>query len=342
MRSSFLLHIAGMMGCRPERQANSESNIRSPLVVLVGPTAAGKSSLALALAESVGGEIIAADSMQVYRSLDIGTAKPTADERRRVPHHLLDLVDPDQPFTAADYAAHALSTIAEIRRRGRLPIMVGGTGLYVRAVLRGLFEGPGEAPCVREALRREAASEGPKVLHRRLAALDPEAAAAIHPNDLFRIIRALEVWVIKGQPISFLRAEGRGNRHRVPGPVLLFGLARARQELYSRIEARVEEMLRLGFVDEVRAVLDRGFAPELKPLRAIGYRHIISYLKGQVTLGRAVASLKCDTRRYAKRQLTWFRHEKDIIWLGTEGSIVHEAVLPLLLARIEVTRATTI
>ena len=306
-----------------------------PLIVIVGPTSVGKSSLALALAERVGGEIVAADSMHVYRGLDIGTAKPVPEERRRIPHHLLDLVEPDQPFTAADYTRLALAAIAGIRGRGRSPILVGGTGLYLRSLFRGLFDGPAEETFIREALRDEAARVGATALYRRLAALDPEAAAAIHPNDLFRIVRALEVLDVTGRPISALRAEARRNHRPVPGPVLWFGLERDRQELYRRIEARVEEMLVRGFSEEVRGLLDRGYSPALKALRAIGYRHMIGYLTGQSTLDRAVACLKRDTRCYAKRQLTWFRHQEGIEWHHVEGPAFPERALGSIVERYE-------
>ncbi|MBZ0159649.1 MAG: tRNA (adenosine(37)-N6)-dimethylallyltransferase MiaA [bacterium] len=291
--------------------------------------------MALAVAERVGGEIVAADSMQVYRGLDIGTAKPTAEERRRVPHHLLDLVDPGQPFTAADYVRWASAAIAEIRARGCLPIMVGGTGLYVRALFRGLFDGPGEMTPLRETLHQEAAQMGGAALHQRLDAIDPEAAAAIHPNDLFRIVRALEVAAASGRPISTLRAEARRNHIPVPGPVMTFGLERNRQELYQRIEARVEAMMSQGLLREVRNLLDRGYCATLKPLQAIGYRHMIGYLNGRTSLDEAVASLKRDTRRYAKRQLTWFRHENEIEWLTAEGSTMNERIFHVLVERIE-------
>ncbi|HZY31707.1 MAG TPA: tRNA (adenosine(37)-N6)-dimethylallyltransferase MiaA, partial [Candidatus Methylomirabilis sp.] len=224
------------------------------MIILVGPTAVGKSRAALALAELVGGEIVAADSMQVYRGLDIGTAKPGADEQRRVPHHLLDLVDPDQRFTAADYGRLARAAVAGIRRRGHVPIVVGGTGLYVRVFLRGLFEGPGEDVSLREELRHDAATLGVPALHRRLHALDPQAAAAIHPNDLFRIVRALEVAIITGRPPSDLKAEARRDHEPVAEPVLWFGLERDRRELYQRIEKRVGEMMARGVLDEVRTL----------------------------------------------------------------------------------------
>lgn len=313
-----------------------------PLIVLVGPTAAGKSSIALAVAERVGGEIVAADSMQVYRGFDIGTAKPSAAERSRVPHHLLDLVKPDQPFTAADYVRLASAAIVEIRARGHLPIVVGGTGLYVRALLCGLFDGPGEITPLRETLYQEAAQEGSATLHRRLETIDPETAAAIHPNDLFRIVRALEVAAVSGRPISILRVEGHRNHRPVPGPILKFGLERNRQELYQRIEVRVEAMMKQGLLREVQNLLDRGYGDTLRPLRAIGYRHMIGHLKGEVSLDDAVASLKRDTRRYAKRQLTWFRHEDGIEWLPVEGSEVGERALRLLVERIEAAWSTTV
>lgn len=306
-----------------------------PLIVLVGPTAAGKSSLALALAERVEGEIVAADSMQVYRGLDIGTAKPSADDRRRVPHHLLDLVEPDQPFTAADYVRLASAAIADIRARGRLPILAGGTGLYIRALFRGLFDGPGEMTVLRETLYQEAARVGSAVLHRRLETTDPEAAAAIHPNDLFRIVRALEVTTVSGRPISTLRAEARRQHRSIPGPVLTFGLERNRQELYQRIDMRVEAMMTQGLLREVRGLLDQGYRATLKPLQAIGYRHMVEHLEGRIGLDGAATALQRDTRRYAKRQLTWFRHQDEIEWLPVEGSVVRERMFGLLIERIE-------
>jgi tRNA dimethylallyltransferase len=307
----------------------------SPLVVIVGPTGAGKSSLAVAVAERVGGEIVCADSMQVYRGLDIGTAKASAEMRRRIPHHLVDLLDPDEPFTAADYRRQARAAISDIRARDRTPIMVGGTGLYVRACLRGLFDGPGEDRAVRLALRREATRADAPSLHTRLLGLDPKAAAAIHPNDLFRIVRALEVATVTGRPISSLREESRRRHRPMPGQVLRFGLERERKELYQRIDARVEEMMARGLLGEVRSLLDRGYARTLKPLRAIGYRHMIDHLGGHSTLDEAVDRLKRDTRRYAKRQLTWFRHEEGVTWCPVTGPDVGEPVLRSVVARIE-------
>jgi tRNA dimethylallyltransferase len=312
---------------------------RVPVIILVGPTAVGKSRVALALAERVRGEIVVADSLQVYRGLNIGTAKPGPEEQRRLPHHLVDLVDPDQRFTAADYGRVARVTVADIRRRGHVPIVVGGTGLYVRAFLHGLFEGPGEQTSLREELRRQAAQGGVAALHRRLLALDPQAGAAIHPNDLFRIIRALEIATLTGSPPSLLKAESRRNREPVPGPVLLFGLDRDRQELYERIERRVEEMMALGFLDEVRTLLHRGYSPALKPLRAIGYRHMIEHLAGRMDLDVAIGRLKHDTRRYAKRQITWFRHEAGLEWHYLKDAACTEQLLGAFIERIWMTAA---
>ncbi len=313
-----------------------------PLVVVVGPTGIGKSNLAVALAERVRGEIVCADSMQVYRDLNVGTAKASADVRRRIPHHLVDLLNPDEPFTAADYGRRARAAISGIRERGHAPIMVGGTGLYVRACLRGLFDGPGENSSLRQALRQEAMRADAPSLHGRLRGVDPKAAAAIHPNDLFRIVRALEVVTMTGRPISVLREESRCHHQPMPGPVIRLGLERKREELYRRIDTRVEEMMARGLLDEVRWLLERGYAASLKPLRAIGYRHMIDHLSGRSTLDEAVDRLKRDTRRYAKRQLTWFRHEEGITWCPVEGPDVGEPVLRALVERIEGAWAKTV
>jgi tRNA dimethylallyltransferase len=317
------------------------TSIRLPLVVLVGPTAVGKSSVALALAERVAGEIVAADSMQVYRGLDIGTAKADPEARWRIPHHLMDVVDPDESFTAFDYAKLARATVCTVRERARVPIVVAGTGLYLRALLRGLFEGPGETRSIRVALRRTAEDAGTQTLHARLRALDPESAAVIHPNDLFRIVRALEVLIVTGRPMSVLREDGRRHHAPIPGPILRVGLVCARDELYRRIDERVEQMLARGFVEEVWGLLNRGHSPALRPLRAIGYRHLIGYLQGALAFEDAVADWKRDTRRYAKRQLTWFRHEDGVEWHGAEGPGWVDAAADQLAERIkgECTRA---
>jgi tRNA dimethylallyltransferase len=287
----------------------------------------------------VGGEIVAADSLQVYRGLNIGTAKPSLDEQRRFPHHLLDLVNPNERFTAADYARLARVTVADIRRRGHVPIVVGGAGLYIRAFSHGVFVGPGEHASLREELRLQAAQGGIAALHQRLQTLDLEAAAAIHPNDLFRVIRALEIAMLTGCPASRLKAESRRSHDPVPGPVLWFGLERDRRELYQRIERRVEEMMALGFLDEVRRLLGEGYSPTFKPLRAIGYRHMIEHLTGRVGLGDAIGRLKRDTRRYAKRQMTWFRRQVELEWHHLTGSAGTEQLMGAFIERAWTTAA---
>jgi tRNA dimethylallyltransferase len=289
-----------------------------PLVpFLLGPTAAGKSALALTVAQALGAELIVADSVQVYRGLDIGSAKPSPEERAAVPHHGLDLVEPDQPFDAAAFRREAFRAMAGIQARGRLPIVVGGTGFYVRALLRWQLPGPGRDPALRERLRAAAAREGLGALHARLAEADPDAAARIHPHDAIRIVRALEILEATGERPSDLRgARGEG---RPPFRPLLIGLHWPREGLYRRIDARVERMIARGLVAEVAGLLDRGFAPELKPLQSIGYRQIVAHLQGRFSLEAAVHAIQQATRRFAKRQLTWFRREPGIRWLRLDG-----------------------
>jgi tRNA dimethylallyltransferase len=274
-----------------------------PLVAVVGPTAVGKTALSLELAEALDGEIVSADSRQIYRYMDIGTAKPMPAERARAPHHLIDVVDPDQPLTLAEYQRLAYAAIADIHARGRLPLLVGGTGLYVRAVLDGLRipAAPPDAK-LRARLEEEAAAAGALALHARLAALDPTAAARIDPRNVRRVIRALEVCLTTGRPIS-------EQQQAAPPPyrTLRLGLTRPRAELYARIDARVDAMLAAGLVDEVRALLARGYSPHLPALSGLGYRQIIRYLAGELSLEEAVQEIKRQTRRFVRQQQTWFR-----------------------------------
>ena len=303
-----------------------------PLLAVVGPTAVGKTALGIELALRLNGEVISADSMQVYRGMDIGTAKATVKERRGVPHHLLDVRDPDQPMTVAEYQGLAEEAIAAIRSRGRLPIIVGGTGLYVRAVVDQFVFTPMESdPDLRASLAEEAGREGVPALHRRLAEVDPEAAARIHPHDLRRIIRALEVYHQTGQPLSSLqRAEPRD-----PESVLLVGLTMDRAALYRRIEERVEQQLRDGLVEEVRGLLDRGYAPGVGPMGGLGYKEMSLYLRGEATLEEATALLKRDTRRYAKRQFTWFHADPRIVWYTISQDSDVLAIVPEIVNRVE-------
>jgi len=282
---------------------------RAPLrfVAVLGPTASGKSALGLALAERMGGEIVACDSQQVYVGMDIGTAKPTADERRRVPHHALDLVRPDEPFHAARWAAVARDAIADIAGRRRLPIVVGGTGLYYRALVTGLFEAPPPDESIRARHRAQAAAEGVEALHARLATVDPEAAAAIRVRDLVRISRALEVFEQTGVPITTLRRQAAPPAD-LAATVLLFDPPLP--ALRARIAARVDQMIAAGFLDEVRALRAAGYGPALKPLQALGYRQLGAVLDGTASLADAVAETVQATFAYARRQLTWFRKQE--------------------------------
>lgn len=286
---------------------------RVKLLILQGPTASGKTSLAVRLAESVGAEILNADSMQVYRFMDIGTAKPTPEERRRVPHHLLDLVDPDEAFSAADFRIAAEKAIADITARGKRVIVCGGTGLYLRALTKGLVAAPGGNEEIRRELREVAEREGGEALHALLERVDPVTAARLHPNDRLRIIRALEIWRCTGRPVSHLREEHGFSD--APYECLKIGLAMDRTVLYEKIHARVDSMVREGFPEEVKSLLERGYSPSLKAMRSIGYRHMIEYFNGTHTLEDAVLLMKRDTRRYAKRQLTWFNQDREIKWI---------------------------
>lgn len=286
------------------------------IVVICGPTGVGKTSAAIALARRFAGEIIGADSLQVYRGLDIGSAKPTAAEQAQVAHHLIDVAAADEPFDAQRYARLAGEVATRLAGEGRTPFVVGGTGLYIKALIHGLFPGDRPDPAVRRRLQAEARASGPAALHGRLAACDPEAAGRIHPRDAFRIIRALETFESTGRPISRLQ---RGHGFQAARfTALHIGLMRPREELYARIDRRVEAMLAAGFLDEVRALLAAGLAPDLKPLQSLGYRHMRAYLQGATDWDTAVAHMRRDTRRYAKRQLTWFRADPRVHWFLPE------------------------
>ncbi|MGE5605468.1 MAG: tRNA (adenosine(37)-N6)-dimethylallyltransferase MiaA [Bacteroidota bacterium] len=279
----------------------------NPLIILAGPTAVGKTELSLKLAQSLDAEIISADSMQVYKRMDIGTAKPSREERKAVPHHLIDLVEPDQDFSVADYQKCFEQTATAIYVRGKLPLLTGGTGLYIRACTQAFNLEPGEPlPDLRRKLKEEAEQYGPEYIHQRLAKVDPAAAVKIHPNDVRRVIRALEVFQNTGVPISQLQQKRNyGFKYNV---IYLF-LNRERDELYRRIELRVDRMISEGFIEEVHSLLEDGFPPQLKSMQSLGYKQICSYLRQDISLEEAIASIKQETRRYAKRQLTWFRKE---------------------------------
>ncbi len=273
-------------------------------IYLTGPTAAGKTAVGVALARRLGAEVVALDSMTLYRGMDIGTAKPTAEERGGVPHHLIDVLDPWEAASVADYRARALVVVADLEARGRRALFVGGTALYLKALLRGLFEGPAADPTLRRSLEEEADRRGDPAMHDRLATLDPPTAARLHPNDRRRVIRALEVIGATGRPISEQQVE---HGRPAPGEVPVFALERPRAELLGRIDRRVEAMFAAGLVEEVRG-LQSGARP-IGPVasQGVGYREVLDLLAGRVDRPRAVAMTQARTRQFAKRQATWFR-----------------------------------
>jgi len=288
-----------------------------PVVVVTGPTAAGKTALAIDLALRFGGEIVNADSVQVYKYLDIGTAKPTLAERARVPHHLLDVVRPDERYDAGRYSGEARAAAAEIHARGGVVFLVGGTGLYIRAFLEGLLADAPADPALRAELEREAARAAeqgdPHRLHRRLAAIDPEAASTIHPHDLRRVVRALELLERTGRPPSALRAAHRFADR--PFRVLYLVLDPGVATLDARIDVRAQAMIDAGLLRECRWLREQGYGPELRPLQSIGYRHVMPVVDGLETLAGAVEGMRRDTRRFARRQRTWFRAVRDAEWM---------------------------
>lgn len=296
----------------------------APLIAIVGPTASGKSALALRLARERDGEIVSCDSQQVYRGLDIGTAKATKHERAQVPHHLLDVVDPDETFSAADYARRARVALADITARGLLPIVAGGTGLYLRALLEGLFDGPSRDDETRRRLEALAHRFGDPRLHRLLAHLDPAAGRRIEPRDRVRIVRALEVLKVTGRPIS---EHHREKSDPLTGyRILLVGLEPDRAELRRVVEHRTCRMLEGGLLDEVRGLLDRGYGPELRPLQAIGYREAVAVVRGELSRAEAERAIVTATMRFAKRQMTWFRHQAEVTWFR-EAEAAYEAAV---------------
>lgn len=287
----------------------------SPILVLVGPTASGKSSLALEIARRWGGEIINADSRQIYRGLDIGTGKPSLKDRQEIPHHLYDVREVSEPWNAALFVHAADEAIASIRERKRLPIVVGGTGLHIRTFLYGLFAGPGRSPAVRSQLEERIKNEGLKTLYQELTRLDPAAAIKIQAGDTVRIVRALEVFQLTGRPISIWQQE-----HGFAKPRYSFfkiGIQLDRDELYARINARVREMITQGLEAEAKTAFEK-WAPAFTLTRIIGYKEWLAYWEGQVSKETVIENIAQNTRRYAKRQLTWFRAEKDIHWFPVE------------------------
>jgi tRNA dimethylallyltransferase len=289
----------------------------TPLVVIVGPTASGKSSLGVYLAEHFAGEVLACDSTQLYRGFDIGTAKPTGTERRNIPHHLIDVLDPTEPATAGGYRERALAALADLRTRNKLPVLTVGTGLYLRALLEGLADVPQRSEELRERLRATAAEHRPGHLHQILQRLDPEAAKRIAPADEQKLIRAIEVCLLAKQPVSQVHRAGR--TPLLGWRAIKIGLTPPREALYQRIHARTESMLALGWLDEVRGLLQSGSPENAKPFDFIGYRELRTVLRNEMSLDDARLVIQQATRRYAKRQLTWFRKEPQVHWLSGFG-----------------------
>jgi tRNA dimethylallyltransferase len=287
-----------------------------PIILLAGPTAVGKTELALEMALRLGTEIVNADSMQVYRHMDIGTAKPTPEQRALVPHHLLDIADPDEPFDAARYAELAQPVIEALRGREKIPLVVGGTGLYLKILTRGICPGaPGDA-AIKQRLILELAEQGLPKLHEELLRVDPDAGRRIHPHDRQRILRALEVYRLTGSPLSLRQSQHRFSE-QIYRSIKIF-LYRERNVLYERINRRVLQMMDEGLLEEVRQLLARGYGPELKPMQSLGYKQAAACLGGALSRDSAVAETQRATRQYAKRQLTWFRGDSEFRWFHAE------------------------
>ena len=301
---------------------------QTPVVCVAGPTASGKSALALQLAKALDGEIVNMDSMQLYRRMDIGTAKPTADERAEAPHHLLDILEPTQAFSVADYAALAENTLESIAKRGKLPILVGGTGFYLRALTDGLqLGGVPSDPALRLQLKTQALEPGGReLLHERLRAVDPDSAARLHPNDVQRVSRALEVYLLTGKPLPTQKSSSEVIDNR-PFQFCLLGTTMERELLYQRVDARVDRMMGEGLLREVKGLLAEGVPPEAQAMQGIGYKELVPVLRKGAPLQEAIALLKQNTRHYAKRQWTWFRAEPRMQWLDTsKPEAVEEAL----------------
>ncbi len=295
----------------------SASNDLYPLAAIVGPTASGKSDLALSVAERFGGEVVNYDSVQLYRGFDIGTAKLPAADRRGIPHHAIDILEPDEVFAAGDYARVGRALLTEIRQRGGLPVLAGGTGFYLRALLDGLFPGPGRDEALRRRLEQRAAERPAGYLYRLLSRLDAASAQRIHANDTPKLVRAIEVSLIGKQPMSEMWGQGKdaltGYR------VFRIGLEPDREKLYERIERRTAQMFEKGLVEETQRLLGQGVPRRARPFTALGYREVLSFLDGKLTREKAMEETARNTRRYAKRQMTWFRREPEVYWLAGFG-----------------------
>ncbi|MGB8132457.1 MAG: tRNA (adenosine(37)-N6)-dimethylallyltransferase MiaA [Candidatus Angelobacter sp.] len=304
------------------------------LVVILGPTGSGKTALSLHVAEQMQGEIVNCDSVAVYRELEIGTAKPAKEERGRVPHHLIDIAGPEDLITAGDYSRLARQAIAEIAARGNLPIVVGGSGLYLRALLEGLFSGPPRSEELRIRLRARAVERGPDYLHKLLGRIDPAAAQTIHANDVPKVVRALEVSLSARTPMTGLWQQGRDALQGFE--ILRIGLNPDREALYARINQRAQEMFSAGLLEETRMLLNR-YGSSVWPLNSLGYKQAMQHLRGELSLGQAIVAAQQGHRNYAKRQMTWFRREPEVHWITDFGSdsAVQKRVIELIKSRMQ-------
>jgi len=288
-----------------------------PILVLLGPTATGKSELAMSLAETFNGEIVNADALQVYRRLEVGTAKPASEDRQRIPHHLVDILEPDEPFSAGQFARLARTAIEDVHEASRLPIIVGGSGLYLRALLEGLSPIPAIQSMTRDLLKERFEREGLDLLRQELREVDPETEQRLAAGDTQRVLRALEVWTETSRTLSSWQEEKTDEE---PLEALKVGLTLPRSLLYDRIAERAEAMMDGGWVEEVRHLLESGLTGSEPAFQAIGYRQLVEHLRGHTSLSQALSSVIVSTRQYAKRQLTWFRREADVKWYGAEDS----------------------
>lgn len=322
-------------------------------LILLGPTASGKTAAAVALAERIGGEIVSADAFQVYRGMDVATAKPSAEVRRRVPHHLIDILGPDEVYTAARFRSLALKALNEIRGRGKTPLVVGGAPMYIAALSEGLCAAPSADPALRFALEEEERANGPGFLHRRLAEVDPVSARRIHPRNLKRIIRAIEVFRLTGKTISSLQREWRGTGEDINGNRDIndsgdeesqaadfekVGLKREPEDLRRRIEARVDEMFAAGLVEETRRLLSAGASGSLTAWKALGYQEVEGYLRGGYPREEARKRLVANTRRFARRQMTWWKRDRRIVWISVESEEKPEETANGIIQKLQLTK----
>lgn len=291
-------------------------NSSSPTVlVLAGPTGVGKTGVSIQIANMINCEIVSADSRQIYRFMDIGTSKPSAEILEKIPHHFVNILDPDEDYSAGQYAKEAREVIGRVCERGKTPLVVGGSGLYIRALLNGFFGEDYRDESIRAQLNNRLENEGALSLYSELQRVDPQSAGQSHPNNMKRILRSLEVYYITGKPMSEIQKSGGDP---APFPWIKFGLSMEREDLYERINRRVDQMFKAGLIEEVQDLLKNGYSAELNSLNSVGYKEVIEYLDDNLDLEHCISLVKQNTRRYAKRQLTWFRREPDIHWVAIE------------------------